>query len=137
MELQSYRLYIIDRACGHTEAYRTPTALTRQQIYQMEAETCSKCQKTQNAAKYNAAILSPTTPALPQKLGKLTKDACQRYDEAFNALLPQYRTGKVPIEVFADALGVKPRAVYCWLRKYADVTALRAAGGRVFRGGVA
>ena len=54
MELQSYRLYIIDRACGHTEAYRTPTALTRQQIYQMEAETCSKCQKTQNTAIHAA-----------------------------------------------------------------------------------
>ena len=79
MELQSYRLYIIDRACGHTEAYKTPTALTRRQIYQMEAETCSKCQKTQNAAKDNTAILSPATPAQPQERGKLTKNACQRY----------------------------------------------------------
>lgn len=135
MELQSYRLYIIDRACGHTEAYKTPTALTRRQIYQMEAETCSKCQKTQNAAKDNTAILSPATPAQPQERGKLTKNACQRYEEAFNALLPQYRAGKVPIEVFADALGVKRRAVYCWLRKYADVTALRIVNGGVFRGG--
>ena len=131
MALQYHRLYLITHICGHTVPLKSLSALTRQQIYQREAEPCQRCQK--------ASALGPSparkTNALRKPNARVYKTA-RRYEGAYQALCRKFPDGKVPVDAFACILGIGTSPVYKWFQKTtSDLTSLRVENGCVCKGG--
>jgi len=75
MGLQYYKLYFVEHICGHTVPLKSLSSLTRQQIYQREAEPCQRCQK--------APALGPSPARKPNALRKpnaRVHKTARRYD---------------------------------------------------------
>ena len=126
MALQYHRLYLITHTCGHTAPLKSLSALTRQQIYQREAEPCQRCQK---------APALGLSPARKRKPNAQVHKTARRYEGAYRDLSPMYPGGKVPVDAFACILGIGTSPVYKWFQKStADLTSLRVGNGCVCKG---
>lgn len=126
MALKYHRLYLITHTCGHTVPLKSLSALTRQQIYQREAEPCQRCQK---------APALGLSPARKRKPNAQVHKTARRYEGAYQVLCRKFPDGKVPVDAFACILGIGTRPVYKWFQKSSDLTSLRVANGYVCKGG--
>lgn len=129
MEIQNYKLYLIDHSCGHTEAVRTVEPMSRHEIYQRASEPCRKCQDAQAPAGGATTDPPPVQAKVPGKKSIVNKI---RYENTYQELCRMYPGGRVPMDVFADHLGIEPATAYRGVRRYADITTLRTNNRSVF-----
>ena len=126
MGLQYYKLYFVEHICGHTVPLKSLSSLTRQQIYQREAEPCQRCQK---------APALGLSPARKRKPNAQVHKTARRYEGAYQALCRKFPDGEVPVDAFACHLGIGTSPVYKWFHKSSGLTSLRVANGYVCKGG--
>lgn len=129
--MQYYKLYFVGHTCGHTRSLKSISELTRQELYRLAAEPCPRCLVLRGGVHTGPVSDQARTKGHRRQ----TITTARRYEEAYQELCRMYLAGRVPVDVFADSLGITPSTTYKGLAKYADITPLRVYNGWVFSAG--